>query len=587
MSATDLATPLLGSTQWAVVDVETTGLSPGADRVLSLAVIHLDAYGQTERVWSTLLNPGCDPAPVDIHGLTRARLAGAPTFEQIADGLIRRLAGRVLVGHNAAFDWQFLASEAALAGVRLPCTHRLCTLALVRRLDLDLPDYKLGTLAKHWNIPHVAAHDALDDARVAARVLQRAALLARESAIPLPLLAVADRVLTNPPVPAYDRSWVNPGVLRCGAPLVQGMRIVITGPTSTSRASLYARGHVAGLDVKNLVNRKASLLVCNDPMSNTGKSRAAVEHGIPVVNEATFLRLLEDVRPGKPVGEPARTPVRRRRISLPLKRSPVGPLAMKRVLVLGGPHAVAATYRERIAAAGGLPAINVTNRVTHAVLLADGRDDRRFARLADMGVVFVQPEDFDSLLVAPEAAPVRQDTPLVFSHGKVADLPVDDRGPQWTVTASWAWGQSAQAEEVDVVALVLDENERVRDDEDFIFYNYPGSAETGAELLVDGPNEQSIRVDLDVLPQWCQRIRIAAALVSPPTFGELGPIQLQVRDRDDNLWATAALDAATTECSLMLADIYRRGDQWRFRAIGQGYDHGLADFATEHGVEVD
>jgi DNA polymerase-3 subunit epsilon len=37
----------------------------------------------------------------------------------------------------------------------------------------------------------------------------------------------------------------------------------------------------------------------------------------------------------------------------------------------------------------------------------------------------------------------------------------------------------------------------------------------------------------------------------------------------------------------MLADIYLRGDQWRFRAIGQGYDHGLAYFAIEHGVDVD
>jgi DNA polymerase III subunit epsilon len=45
--------------------------------------------------------------------------------------------------------------------------------------------------------------------------------------------------------------------------------------------------------------------------------------------------------------------------------------------------------------------------------------------------------------------------------------------------------------------------------------------------------------------------------------------------------------AATTERSLLLAHIYRRDGRWRLRAIGQGYDHGLADLATLHGVTVD
>ncbi|MFD9903434.1 TerD family protein, partial [Streptomyces sp. NPDC059063] len=50
--------------------------------------------------------------------------------------------------------------------------------------------------------------------------------------------------------------------------------------------------------------------------------------------------------------------------------------------------------------------------------------------------------------------------------------------------------------------------------------------------------------------------------------------------------ARATLDAATTERTMILAEIYRRGDSWRLRAIGQGYDHGLAELARSYGVDV-
>jgi DNA polymerase-3 subunit epsilon len=89
---------------WALVDVETSGLRPGRDRVLSLAVLTLDAHGNQTGEFSTLLNPGCDPGPVHIHGLTSARLAGAPTFEAIAPQVRELLNSRVLVAHNAQFD---------------------------------------------------------------------------------------------------------------------------------------------------------------------------------------------------------------------------------------------------------------------------------------------------------------------------------------------------------------------------------------------------------------------------------------------------------------------------------------------------
>jgi DNA polymerase-3 subunit epsilon len=51
--------------------------------------------------------------------------------------------------------------------------------------------------------------------------------------------------------------------------------------------------------------------------------------------------------------------------------------------------------------------------------------------------------------------------------------------------------------------------------------------------------------------------------------------------------ASAVLDAATTERTMLLAEIYRRNGAWRLRAIGQGYDDGLAELAARYGVETD
>jgi DNA polymerase-3 subunit epsilon len=93
-------------------------------------------------------------------------------------------------------------------------------------------------------------------------------------------------------------------------------------------------------------------------------------------------------------------------------------------------------------------------------------------------------------------------------------------------------------------------------------------------------------VDLHLVEDHHARIVIAAALAGDATFGDLGAITLAV-DGDLVTAATATLDAATSERTLLLAEIYRRDGSWRLRAIGQGYDHGLAELANRYGVDVE
>jgi DNA polymerase-3 subunit epsilon len=92
-------------------------------------------------------------------------------------------------------------------------------------------------------------------------------------------------------------------------------------------------------------------------------------------------------------------------------------------------------------------------------------------------------------------------------------------------------------------------------------------------------------VDLRLLPDHCRRVVVAAALTSEGRFGDVGAVALTV---DAPSWtvATSTLDAATSERTLLLAEVYRRGDVWRLRAVGQGYDDGLAEMLTSYGVDV-
>ncbi len=138
---------------WALVDVETSGLVPRRDRVLSVAVITIGPDGEQTGEFSTLVNPGCDPGPVEVHGLTPDLLQGAPSFDQVAGRIGAMLQDRVLVAHNAQFDYDFLAHEFARARMWLPVSQRLCTLALNRQVDPPTDDMRLGTLAAHYGIP--------------------------------------------------------------------------------------------------------------------------------------------------------------------------------------------------------------------------------------------------------------------------------------------------------------------------------------------------------------------------------------------------------------------------------------------------
>ncbi|MFI1253486.1 TerD family protein [Streptomyces netropsis] len=599
---------------WALVDVETSGLVARQHRVLSVAVVTVGPDGEQTGEFSTLLNPGCDPGPVHVHGLTADRLAGAPTFEQVAGRIGAMLQDRVLVAHNAQFDYDFLAHEFARARMWLPVSQRLCTLALNRRVDPATDDLKLGTLAAHYGVPQLRAHDALDDTRVLAGVLRASLREAARLDLPLPLVTCPPRqdAQFTPKPPKTPCAFRNPGQLPAGGSLAQGMKVAITGETATSRAELVARSVAAGLNVMSSVSRHTSVLVTNDQASASAKARRAVAEGVPVVDENTFLRLLGDVRPGTPheqqavaappaepavatsaapvpVPEPAvapTAPVPAAREPEPTAADASKPLAGRRVLVLGGTHPAAAAARIRIVELGGAAAINLSASVTDVVLLDGADTDRRMRRITALEI----PAHGSGWLDEPTAEPLARSTagrraPRVLPRGGVVDLPGRSTASAWTVTASWAQGTTS---EIDLVAFLVDEDDQVSRDENFVFFGAPESPDGAVRLLTDGPTEQTITTDLGTLPPAVRKVVVAAAIDGAPTFGDVGAIQVTTGPGGSAAPLTqSALDAATTERTMLLAEIYRRGPVWRFRAVGQGYDHGLAALARGYGVDVE
>ncbi|BAX94833.1 DNA polymerase III subunit epsilon [Mycobacterium shigaense] len=286
---------------WAVIDVETSGFRPGQARIISIAVLGLDAGGNVEQSVVSLLNPGVDPGPTHVHGLTAAMLEDQPQFGDIVGDVVDVLRGRTLVAHNVAFDYAFLAAEAELTGAALPVDTVMCTVELARRLDLGIDNLRLETLAAHWGVTQERPHDAFDDAMVLTRVLGAALGRAREHDIWLPVRPVTRRSWPNGRV-THDElrplkalasrmpcPYLNPGPYVRGRPLVQGMRVALAAEVRRTHEEMVERILHAGLAYTDVVDRETSLVVCNDDPPGQGKGFQAQQLGVPVVSDAQFM----------------------------------------------------------------------------------------------------------------------------------------------------------------------------------------------------------------------------------------------------------------------------------------------------------
>jgi DNA polymerase-3 subunit epsilon len=163
-----------GLPRFAVVDIETSGLSTRRHRILQLAVVTVDD-GTVVDEWETLVKlrwPFQRVGPRRVHGISRADLRGAPGAHDALTELARRLDGAVFTAHNVRFDWEFIDRAARRADVDVTPIARLCTLRMSRQLDPDRElSHRLADVCDRYGISNDRPHDALHDARATAAAL--------------------------------------------------------------------------------------------------------------------------------------------------------------------------------------------------------------------------------------------------------------------------------------------------------------------------------------------------------------------------------------------------------------------------------
>ncbi len=171
-------------TRFVVVDVETTGLRPGVDRVIEVAVYTADGGGRVHDRWSTLVQPDDRPLVGRL-----ANLRDAPTFAEIAGELCARLAQGIVAGHNVTFDLRLIDSELERLGVGLPALTYFDTHSVATVLDVDTPNRSLAVLCQAMGVEFMRWHTADGDVEATtaliAALLQRAANWGRVSVEPL------------------------------------------------------------------------------------------------------------------------------------------------------------------------------------------------------------------------------------------------------------------------------------------------------------------------------------------------------------------------------------------------------------------
>jgi tellurite resistance protein TerA len=173
-----------------------------------------------------------------------------------------------------------------------------------------------------------------------------------------------------------------------------------------------------------------------------------------------------------------------------------------------------------------------------------------------------------------------------MSLQKGANVPVSATG----VRVEIGWQAGPGVPDVDASALLLTTARKVRSDDDFVFYNRP--AHSSGSVRHEGRRQdgsgalERIRVQLPAVEREIETVVIAAS--TDGTFGQVSGLFVRVLDEQSGA-ETARFDntGATSEKALLLGELYRRNDAWKFRAVGQGYATGLAGLATDFGITVD
>lgn len=152
--------------------------------------------------------------------------------------------------------------------------------------------------------------------------------------------------------------------------------------------------------------------------------------------------------------------------------------------------------------------------------------------------------------------------------------------------------------DLDASAFLVNASGKVRGDGDFIFYNNLRSSEGAVEHTGDNRSgagdgdDEAIKIDLSKVPADVHRIAVCVTIHDAEgrrqNFGMVSNAFVRVvnANGDKELARYDLAEDASTETAMIFAEIYRNGEEWKFKAIGQGFAGGLGPLARNYGVGV-
>ncbi len=166
-------------------------------------------------------------------------------------------------------------------------------------------------------------------------------------------------------------------------------------------------------------------------------------------------------------------------------------------------------------------------------------------------------------------------------------------GLGWDVRAT-----DGAAYDLDASVFIVNEQNKVRSDSDFIFYNNlrssDGSVEhTGDNLTGEGEgDDEQVKVDLEKIPSEVNKLVFSVTIHDAETrrqsFGQVSGAFIRVVNGESNneIVRYDLSEDASTETAMLFGEVYRNKGEWKFRAVGQGFAGGLGPMARNFGVSV-
>ncbi len=182
-------------------------------------------------------------------------------------------------------------------------------------------------------------------------------------------------------------------------------------------------------------------------------------------------------------------------------------------------------------------------------------------------------------------------TGMTHAMQKGSNIPV----AATAVRAVLRWTGGPDVPDVDASALLVGSDGRVRSDEDFVFYNQPrhpsGAVWRLGKKQIGDAVTDAVQADLRTVTPSVDRVLVVASAEDVP-FERVRDLRILLYDATSSgasepLAYFDVRPETGAETAVICGELYRRGDGWKFRALGEGYSDGLVGLATDHGISVD